>query len=71
MRKVIIVLAVVLVVFALSGAVTCEEAQDISWLDGTTWNKTNSPFEGYKIKITGEKRGKKEGDVHKIINLFI
>jgi hypothetical protein len=61
MRKVIIVLAVVLVVFALSGAVTCEEAQDISWLDGTTWNKTNSPFEGYKIKITGEKRGEKGG----------
>ena len=54
MQKVIIFLTVVLLVFALSGVVTCEETQDISWLDGTTWNKTNSPFKGYKIKITVE-----------------
>ena len=54
MRKVIIVLAVVLVVFALSGVVICEEAQDISWLDGTTWEKTQNPFKGAKIIVTVE-----------------
>ena len=54
MRKAIIVLAVALVVFALSGTVVCEEAQDISWLDGTTWEKSDNPFKGSKIKVTVE-----------------
>lgn len=55
MRKVIIVLAVVLVVFALNAdTATCEESQDIGWLDGTTWEKSQSPFKGSIVKVTVE-----------------
>ena len=56
MQILIILLTVVLVACTFSGTVTCEEVQDqdISWFDGTTWEKTQMPFIGAKIIVTVE-----------------
>ena len=56
MQILIILLTVVLVACTFRGTVTCEEVQDqdISWFDGTTWEKTQMPFIGSKIIVTVE-----------------